>query len=126
MALISRTGILLTILAALGAPANAQQSADDVTPAGGPFVREPMLHAPFAADATTRVHELLPNGTARDSTVTARYYRDSRGRVRAEVDAPSGPFVMLDTAERFPRRPDIDARPAFYVLDPVKRNYRSA
>ena len=92
---------------------------------GGPFARVLVLSAPFSAEATTRVQEVSPDGTARLHTVTARYYRDSQGQVRAEVDTPWGPYVMLDTGER-PRLPQVvgEERVAFYVLDPIKRTYR--
>jgi hypothetical protein len=113
-------GILLAIVAALAAPANGQRY-DTSIPAGGPFSRVPVLNAPFAAEATTRIREPLPDRTARVHTVTARYYRDSRGRVRAELDTPWGPYVILDTGDRLT---PIQERPAFYVLDPAKRTYR--
>lgn len=77
-----------------------------------------MLNAPFSAEATTRIQELSPDGTARLHTVTARYYRDSQGQVRAEVDTPWGPYVILAS-------PGPD-RVEFYVLDPTKRTYKIA
>lgn len=49
-------------------------------------------------------------------TVTATYYRDSLGRVRAELDNPWGQFVVLWS-------PDPD-RAVTYVLDPAQRTYR--
>ena len=113
MALISRTGILLVIVAALAAPANGQLS---VARLGGPFSRVLVLDAPFSAEATTRVQEVFPDGTARLHTVTARYYRDSQGQVRAEVDTQWGPYVVV--ASQGPERVE------FYVLDPTKRTYR--
>jgi hypothetical protein len=117
MALIGRAGILLPIVAALAAPASGQPF-DCSTPAGGPFSRVAVLNAPFAAEATTRIRELLPKGTARVHIVMARYHRDSQGRVRAELDTPWGPYVVVEipTPERV----------AFYVLDPAKRTYRIA
>ena len=111
-ALISRTGIILAIVAALAAPASGQ----DFARLGGPFSRVVVLNAPFSAEATTRVQELSPDGTARLHTVTARYYRDSQGQVRAEVDTPWGPYVVV--ASPGPERVE------FYVLDPTKRTYR--
>src|SRR5713101_2307447 len=91
MVLISRTGSLLAIVAALAAPASGQ----DFAHLGGPFSRVVVLNAPFSAEATTRVQELSPDGTARLHTVTAHYYRDSQGQVRAEVDTPCGPYVVV-------------------------------
>jgi hypothetical protein len=114
MAPISRIGSLLAIVAALAAPASGQ----DFARLGGPFSRVVVLNAPFSAEATTRVQELSPDGTARLHTVTARYYRDSQGQVRAEVDTPWGPYVVV--ASPGPERVE------FYVLDPTKRTYRIA
>jgi hypothetical protein len=114
MAMIRRTGSLLAIVAALAAPANGQ----DYARLGGPFARVLVLNAPFSAEATTRVQEVSPDGTARLHTVTARYYRDSQGQVRAEVDTPWGPYVVV--ASQGPERVE------FYVLDLSKRTYRSA
>ena len=85
---------------------------------GGPFARVLVLNAPFTAEATTRVQEVSPDGTARLHTVTARYYRDSQGQVRAEVDTPWGPYVVV--ASQGPERVE------FYVLDLTKRTYRNA
>jgi len=114
MALISRAGSLLAIVAALAAPASGQ----DFARLGGPFSRVVVLNAPFSAEATTRVQDVFPDGTARLHTVTARYYRDSQGQVRAEVDTPWGPYVVV--ASPGPERVE------FYVLDPTKRTYRIA
>jgi hypothetical protein len=116
MALISRTGSLLAIVAALAAPANGQDFA--FARLGGPFTRVVVLNAPFSAEATTRIQELPPDGTARLHTSTAHYYRDSQGRVRAEVDTPWGPYVIV--ASPGPERVE------FYVLVPTKRTYRIA
>src|ERR1700730_1230225 len=115
MAMIRRTGSLLAIVAALAAPANGQ---DYFRPLGGPFARVLVLNAPFSAEAMTRVQEVFPDGTAPLHTVTARYYRDSQGQVRAEVDTPWGPYVVV--ASQGPERVE------FYVLDLTKRTYRMA
>jgi hypothetical protein len=56
MALISRTGILLAIIAVLAAPANGQQY-DPSVAAGGPFSDVPVLNAPFSAEARTTVRQ---------------------------------------------------------------------
>jgi len=113
MAMIRRTGSLLAIVAALAAPANGQ---DYFARLGGPFARVLVLNAPFSAEATTRIQELFPDRTTRVHTVIARYYRDSQGRVRAEVDTPWGPYVVVAT----PGPEHLS-----YVLDPTKRTYRS-
>ena len=114
MAMIRRTGSLLAIVAALAAPANGQDYY--FAGLGGPFARVLVLNAPFSAEATTRVQEVFPDGTAPVHTVTARYYRDSQGQVRAEIDTPWGPYVVV--ASQGPERVE------FYVLDLTKRTYR--
>ena len=114
MAPISRTGSLFAIVTALAAPAGGQ----DFARLGGPFSRVAVLDASFSAEATTRIQELSPDGTERLHTVTARYYRDSQGQVRAEVDTPWGPYVVV--ASPGPERVE------FYVLNPTKRTYRIA
>ena len=115
MAMIRRTGSLFAIVAALAAPANGQ---DYFARLGGPFARVLVLNAPFSAEATTRIQELFPDRTTRVHTVIARYYRDSQGRVRAEVDTPWGPYVVVATPG--------SEHAEFYVLDPTKRIYRRA
>jgi hypothetical protein len=123
MVLISRLGIVLAISAACAAPA-AGQPYDVSRPAGGPFSSEPVTNAPFSADATTRFQELQRDGTVRVYTVNARYYRDSRGRVRVEIDTRWGPYVMVDTGDRV-QSPTVFNEDAFYVMDPTKRTYRT-
>jgi len=118
MALISRTGMLLAIIAVLAAPANGQQY-DRSEAAGGPFSDVPILNAPFSAEARTTARQALPDGTVREHIVTARYYRNSQGHVRAELDTPWGPYVILKAEIH---TPDFDVR--FVTLDPTKRTYR--
>jgi hypothetical protein len=118
MALISRTGLILAIIAVLAAPANGQRY-DRPVAAGGPFSRVPVLNAPFSAEARTMVRQALPDGTVREHTVTARYYRNSRGYVRAELDTPWGPYVILNAEIH---APDLDVR--FVTLDLAKHTYR--
>ena len=113
----SRGGVLLVFLAILSAPAYGQQH-ESSEPEGGPFTREAVLNTPFSADAITRVRETLPDGAIREHTLTARYYRDSLGRVRAELDTAWGPYVVL-----WVPGPD---RGAFYAIDPASRTYRIA
>jgi hypothetical protein len=121
MAVISRAGTLLAIVAALSAPTFAQRH-EPSEAAGGPFTPTAILDAPFSAEAITKVREALSNGTVLEQTVTARYYRDSRGRVRAELDTPWGPYVML----AIPGTQNLRSGVAFYRLDPATRTYRLA
>ena len=51
-----------------------------VDPLGGPVVRD----APYSADAVTTVSQTLGDGTRIGHNVTARFARDSAGRVRRE------------------------------------------
>jgi hypothetical protein len=77
------------------------------------------MNAPFSATAVTRVREFLPDGTVREQTVMATYYRDSRGRVRAALDNPWGQYVVL----WIPGPADSQGW-TFYRLDPAERTYR--
>lgn len=120
MALIRSTGMLLAIIAVLAAPASGQEY-DRSVAAGGPFSDVPILNAPFSAGARTTVRQTLPDGTVREHTVTARYYRNSQGHVRAELDTPWGPYVILQAEIH---TPDFDVR--FVTLDPAKRTYRTS
>ena len=56
---------------------------------GSPFARPAVVGAPFSAQATTVVKQTLSDGTRLDRTATARYFRDSAGRVRVEHTIPS-------------------------------------
>jgi hypothetical protein len=118
MALFSRAGMFFA-MAALGAPAVGQQS---LVPAGGPFTATPVMNAPFSADAITKAR--VADGTAHEYTVTARYYRNSQGWIRAEVDTPSGPYILLDLAPGL--TPDGHWRGPHYRVDPATRTYRIA
>ena len=66
---------------ALAAGTAAAQEASE--PSGGPFTLVPVLNAPFVADMTVTVSQ---GGTIKKAT--ARYFRDSQGRVRVEYEAP--------------------------------------
>jgi len=117
MRLTTHPWILALIVVSLGSGIHAQQQHGAFEAAGGPFSPEPVLNAPFSAVAITRVREPLPNGTAREYTTTARYYRDSQGRVRADLDSPSGQYTVLWTVGPEGR--------VFYELDQDKRTYRN-
>ncbi|MCC7417311.1 MAG: hypothetical protein IT176_09225 [Acidobacteria bacterium] len=125
MTLMSRIGVLFMTSVMLATPVRAQQSTtvdfleyDASRAAGGPFSRDPVLNAPFSADVTTTVRTTFPRGTARLETVKARYYRDLQGRVRAEVDTPWGPYVVVAIPE-----PDYPRVVVYYKLDLQKRTY---
>jgi hypothetical protein len=52
-------------------------------PTGSPL-GTPVVNAPFSADATTTVRQVLGDGTRIERVGRARYYRDRVGRVRVE------------------------------------------
>lgn len=102
---------LLASFIAIAAPARAQV----VASLGGPFSREVVLHAPFSASATTSVRDVYPDGAESVRSVTARYYRNSNGAVRVELDTRWGPYIVVAQSGR--------ERPEFFLLDPVARTY---
>lgn len=61
-----------------GGGAGGQEAGTD--PMTGPLV----TNAPYSADAATTVTQVLGDGTRIEQRVTARFYRDSAGRVRRE------------------------------------------
>ncbi len=86
MTLVRRVTCLgLSIALALAVP-TVTLGRQDSSPqnVGGPFTGPVVRGAPFSADATTTVRETLHDGTRIDQTSSARYYRDSAGRVRVE------------------------------------------
>jgi hypothetical protein len=121
----ARAGVALAMIAVLSVHGNGQHVDSSIPagsiPIGGPFSRAVVLNAPLSADATTYITERLPNATAHRYTVTARYYRDSLGRVRAEMETPLGTYVVLATPDgTFP------SGIAFYTLDAPTRTYQVA
>lgn len=69
MRLIGRSGKLLLIMIALSTSVYGQQYKSPVA-GGGPF-SDVVLRAPFSATATTRVREVLQDGTVREDLVKA-------------------------------------------------------
>ena len=122
MRFMSCAAMILMVFMALPAPTHGQHYLPVRPRAGGPFSDVPVLNAPFSADAITTVRDRLPDGSVQEHIVTAHYYRDSQGRVRAEVETPWGPYVMLDLGPG--ATSGGNTRGPFYVLDPVKRTYR--
>jgi len=75
----------------------------------------PVLNAPFSAEATTVWHPAASSGQP-ELRATARYYRDSAGRVRVEQG-----FIGQDLrSQQIVLAPDANSLTA-YVLDPVTR-----
>ena len=105
------------------AAAQPPQTIDNATadPLSGPVV----TNAPFSADAVTTVTRVLGDGTRIEETSTARFYRDSAGRVRREQTilglAPLNPTGESRTVITI----DPDPGDSFaYTLDPVARTAR--
>jgi hypothetical protein len=104
-----------------GGPAPVASPQAAIDPMGGPLV----TGAPFSADALTTVTQTLGDGTRLEQRVTAKFYRDTAGRVRREqtiigLDAlapgtPSRTMITLDS---------VAADPMPYVIDPVARTAR--
>ena len=100
------------------APA-AVSIADD--PLSGPVV----TNAPFSADAVTTVTQVLSDGTRIEQTTTAKFYRDSAGRVRSEqtvlglgaLDSNAQPRTTITVTT------DPNNRTT-YTLDPVAKTAR--
>ena len=128
MRVLQQTTRLIICLCAAGAiPAHGfAQTApprDQVT--GGPFSGPAVTNAPFSADATTTLRQTLADGTRITRTGTARYYRDSAGRVRVEQSI-IGIAALSPAAEgqvRITVQPDPVDR-TVYTLDPLTRTAR--
>ena len=102
------------------APPAAANIADD--PLSGPVV----TNAPFSADAVTTVTQVLSDGTRIEQSTTAKFYRDTTGRVRSEqtvlglgalgASTPPRTTVTVTTT-------DANGR-VTYTLDPVNKTAR--
>jgi hypothetical protein len=96
--------------------------ADD--PLSGPVV----TNAPFSADAVTTVTQVLSDGTRIEQGTTAKFYRDSAGRVRSEqtvlglgaLGASNPPRTTITVTTT-----DANNR-VTYTLDPVNKTARRA
>lgn len=78
--LVSSAGVCL-LLAASADPVLAQQAPPE--PLGGPL-GPAVANAPYSAEATTTVQNVLADGTRIQRIGRARYFRDRIGRVRVE------------------------------------------
>jgi hypothetical protein len=84
---------------------------------GSILVPTPVLDTPFSGETVTTWHP-PSKGSSREWRVTARYYRDSLGRVRVEQT------FIGHAADPGPRRVIVAADPGsrmVYALDPVER-----
>jgi hypothetical protein len=103
----------------------AAQALQDLRIAGGALTDAVVPNAPFSADAITTVTQTLGDGTKIEQRTTARWYRDSTGRVRREqtvigIDrlSPQGQPQTTITFDSVPRDPTP------YVLNPATRTAR--
>ena len=107
--------VFLILCAALSMTGVAQ-SDDTVDTVGGPLTGPPVPNAPFSADATTTLTQILEDGTRQSQRATARHYRDSMGRVRVEqfvggVNGRNPTFITIaDSGDG-----------TVYTLDPRRR-----
>lgn len=83
----------------------------------GPVVTD----APFSADATTTVTQVLGDGTRIEQTTNARFYRDRAGRVRREQTILG--LGALGNMQTITIAPDPTTGTAF-TLDPTTRTAR--
>ena len=104
-----------------GPPPTAASNTATTDPMTGPLV----TGAPFSADSATVVTQTLGDGTRIEQRVTAKFYRDTTGRVRREqtiigLDAltPAEPARTMITFDSVP------GDPTPYVIDPVARTAR--
>jgi hypothetical protein len=114
-ALLTATCLASAAVVPLRAGQHQNQRADSM---GSPLA-SPVALAPFSAEATTTVRQALRDGTRVDQAATARYYRDSAGRVRVEqtIGTANGQsqtviLVAPDPTERM-----------VYTLEPATRTF---
>ena len=103
----------------------AAQGLQDIRTAGGTLTDAVVPNAPFSADAVTTVTQTLGDGTKIEQRTTAKWYRDSTGRVRREqtvigIDRlnPQGQPQTTITFDTVPN----DPMP--YSLNPANRTAR--
>jgi hypothetical protein len=139
MAMTRFSAYVLVIFALTSAPLLLAQQADQDAIVSGTVPLHhaadgrllPFPDAPFSAEAVTTVNQMLRNGTRLEQSTTARYYRDSLGRLRVELlmEGLRQPKTMSErdirlTVWPFAREfPDVPA-PSCYSLDPVMRTKR--
>jgi hypothetical protein len=103
----------------------AAQGLQDIRTAGGTLTDAVVPNVPFSADAVTTVTQTLGDGTKIEQRTTAKWYRDSTGRVRREqtvigIDRLS-PQAQSQTTITFDTVPN-DPMP--YSLNPATRTAR--
>jgi hypothetical protein len=91
---------------------------------GNPLTGPSVRNAPFSAEAITTIRRTLLDGTRIDETSTARYYRDSVGRVRVEqmikgIQAPDSADEQVRISIAL-----ASSDESVYVIQPSKRRVR--
>lgn len=137
MAMTRFSAYLLVIFALTSAALLLAQQADqDATVSGTVPLHHaadgrllPFPDAPFSAEAVTTVNQMLRNGTRLEQSTTARYYRDSLGRLRVELlmEGLRQPETMSERHIRLTICPFSRVFPGelgCYSLDPVTRTKR--
>jgi hypothetical protein len=114
-------GVATISLCLFLASANALLAQTPLEPMGGPL-GPPVTNAPFSADATTTVRQVLADGTRIERIGRARYFRDRIGRVRVEQEilGLEALNAAADGQTRITILPDPTTG-AVYTLDPVAR-----
>jgi len=134
MAIVQHVKCLGVGLALAASSAAFAQSDGPDESVGGPLSGPiPFVNAPFSADAITTVRHNLRNATRLEQSTTARYYRDSGGRVRVErlmegLRAPKTPSERHIRLAVYPMAdvyPNV-AEPRVFTLDEVTRTTRGA
>ncbi len=87
---VQRNLVALCAVLVIHVVALAQVSAP-VDDTGALFGPEPVVNAPFTADAVTMTVEIVATGARVAHYGTTRYYRDAAGRVRVEQKVPDAP-----------------------------------
>ncbi len=114
----SRGYAALALAAAFAATAAGQVNLPSES-IGGPLTSQPVMEAPFTADATTTVYAIMRDGTRLDQSMTDRYYRDSLGRVRIErhMEGLPAPKTVSERHSRTMIAPDPSRWPDVYTVD---------
>lgn len=81
---------------------------------------EPVLGAPFSADAITEMAQDLPDGNRIERRSTSTIARDGSGRIRREQTLPSIGPVVVEPAPRIITLSDPMQR-VLYLLDPIRK-----
>src|SRR6185503_16795599 len=110
---------LIVLLAAAGPRAQDKQIA--IFTNGDPTLAAPVAGAPYSAEGITTVKMRMYDGTRIDRSVTAKFYRDTAGRVRREQTVVG--LEVLDPSNDFRAVVQIVDHVAgvMYTLNPGSR-----